>query len=125
MLTMNKFKKVINKRNLWTLAEGKSIGFIEAKYRVGFFIQVDYITYRETSSNFSSNISTELSIGKLSLEKKNMINDIMNKKKPVSIDFSNELYGSPFKGDFFFPSYVEEFTILDEEILNVKDARII
>jgi hypothetical protein len=99
---MNKFKKVINKRNLWTLIEGKSIGFIEAKYRKGFFIQADYITYCETSSNITSNYSTQISIGNLPLEKKNMINNIMNKKKLVSIDFSGKLFGSPFKGDFFF-----------------------
>ena len=38
---MNKFKQMTSKRTFWTLAEGKSIGFIESIYKAGLAEKID------------------------------------------------------------------------------------
>ena len=110
----------IVRRNFWNLCRGKSIGFIESVYRGGVLIQTDFTSFRETSSNLSNGNVIEFSISKLAPNEKKILEDAMYKKIPVTIEFSKELIGSPFKGDLFECRYMNSVKLLNDEVVNVK-----
>lgn len=118
---MNKFKQMTLKRTFWTLAEGKSIGFIESIYKAGIIFPTDFITFRETSSNISSGDIHKFSISKLSIDDRKQLERSMYNKTPVCVDFSNHLIGSPLKGVIEYPSYMNKCVNLDEEKINIKN----
>lgn len=112
---MNAMNK-INKRTLWTIVKGDSIGFIESSYKKGYIIQSDNITFCETFTRISSSEDkVELNTCYLPIEQKNKIKDIMLKKTPVCINGRVDVFGSLFKGDLLAPKYVLDIKELEEE----------
>jgi hypothetical protein len=112
--------KNYGKRTFWNLCNGKSIGFIESVYKAGVFIQTEFASFRETSSNLSNGDVRELSISYLSKEDRELLDKVLDKKIPVMIHFSKDMFGSPFKGDLLESRYIHSIKILNDETLNVK-----
>ena len=108
--------KLINKRCFYTLSKGKKIGYIEGIYKEGYIFQTDFISFRETSSNIAHGNTLELSTT-VFLYKKNeiwLLEDIMNKKKAICIEYTKDLIGLPTHGDLIEPMYLEKIEILKE-----------
>jgi len=110
--------KIIN-RNLFTLVEGKSIGYIDSVYKSGIIFSTNYIQYYEPNSKLS-----KLSTNKIHPDKIKKLEYYMNRKIPICIDFSIHLFGSPLKGDVLFSYYIEDINLLNEEIINIKEESI-
>lgn len=112
-------KTNVTKRGFWQIIHGKSIGFIEANYKTGFIIKTQHITFRETSSNFASNTTINLSVEHLPENRRTRIDAILQKKTPVIVEFSQELLNSPFKGKIIGEMFVLDIRPLNNEVVNV------
>ena len=102
------------------MAHGKSIGFIESMYTDGMFIPCEFINFRVTSSNLASSKTTQISIATLSQEQKYLLEKNMKQKNFICINSSLHLLGSPFIGKICLPVYLNEFTLLGDEVICVK-----
>ena len=112
------------KRQFWNLAKSNSVGYIESVYKLGIFIQNDYITFRETSSILSNGSLIELSIKKLPYNYKEELQSILSRKQPVYVEYTKELVGSPTKGDIFTPLYVTRILPLTKDVINIKSMTV-
>jgi hypothetical protein len=122
----NMIMKTMNKRAFWTLSKGKKIGYIESVYKSGLLFSTDFITFRETSSDLSSGDVIKLSTSKFLIKNKELwlLDKIMHGKKPICIEYSLELYGSPLVGDFARPFYLNSIDILGVELINIRKNEI-
>ena len=108
------------KNHFWTIAHGKTIGFIESMYVEGMVFPCDFINFRETSSNLSSGEIKQISIGTLSREQKYLLEKNMKNRNFICVNTALHLFGSPNIGKMTFPIYLNEFTILGDEVICVK-----
>ena len=126
--TMFKAANILTKlnipaRNFWTLAEGRSIGYIENVGKAGIFFTNKVIKFRETSSNLSNGEVFELSTEKLNKNSCPPLHEIMYKKKPVYVEYNEELFGFPWNGETSGPTYVTKIGLIDDEIININNTK--
>ena len=107
------------KKQLWTLAEGKAIGYIESISKKGLIFKHDCIAFRETSSNLSTGNIFDISLEKSNIEK-NWLEEIMKNKISVCIDFNTQLFSFPTFGNIIKQDYVTNITILRDEVITIS-----
>lgn len=115
------------KRSFYTVSRGKMVGFIEDTYKHGLFFSPEFIAFRKTSSNLSPGRSYEFSIMKMPhvinlKPKRDYIEYLLSNKIPVSIEYSHDVFGAPWKGCTGLGNhalYVHSITALDEERIKV------
>jgi hypothetical protein len=120
--TFSKLNKLCGgpKNRFWTISHGKTIGFIESMYVEGMVFPCDFINFRETSSNLSSGEIKQISIGTLSREQKYLLEKNMKNRNFICVNTALHLLGSPNIGKMTFPIYLNDFTILGDEVICVK-----
>lgn len=106
---------MIIKRTLWTISKGTSIGYIDSIYKEGFFINANYISFRQTNSKYAFPLNTRLNLRHLSLENKQKLNGYLLDKKPIILYFSKEFINCPYKAEMFFETYVTDIDRFDDE----------
>lgn len=108
------------KRALWTVSKGKSIGFIECLGQVGIIHYGNYFSFRETSSQFSSQKPCLFNTRFLSLKEHGRLESFMVHKKPLCIHYKQELFNNPLRGQWLGELYATHIDELQEEIIAIK-----
>ena len=111
---------LILKRGFWNLSKSTSIGFIESSYKAGYLFTTEYISFRQTSSNFSNGDVIEMSVDKMPHQYKSEIEHVMTRRTPVYLEYSVDLIGSPLNGNTLNPIYANKVIPLSNEVVHTK-----
>jgi len=94
------------------------VGYVEQVGTMGVIFTHKYINFRPTTSNLSNHGNIiSISLSKHAEDKVPILKEAMDKRLPVSIDYSGDLIGSPRVGDLCDPIYLIEATI-DHKIVD-------
>lgn len=96
--------KLRTTRKLWTISQGKDIGYIESVKKTGFFWKHNEILFRHTSSNLANGVLFNISLHyMISNPKLSNLSKFMNDRKPVIINYNQQV---PWKNEILGGKYI-------------------
>jgi hypothetical protein len=113
-------KNNTTRKNLWTLAEGKTIGYIENVLKEGIVFKNECIYFRETSSNLSNGQVINISTTKCSTDKELLQKFMMNKTQ-ICVDFHCQLFSFPTHGTSIGQNYATKIEPIGVEVITVQN----
>ena len=107
------------RRKFWTIANGKSIGYIENVLSEGLFFKHPYIHFRQSSSKLSNTKIFLINVIDCNNIKK--LQTYMINREPVYIEFNSQLISSPTRGFIFGQDYATKIEPLDnDDVINIS-----
>jgi hypothetical protein len=103
------------RRKFWTIANGKTIGYIESISSEGFFFKHPCIYFRQSSSNLSN--TNIFLINVIDCNNIDKLQRYMIKRKPVCIEFNSQWISSPNRGFMFGQNYATNIEPLDNLLI--------
>jgi hypothetical protein len=123
---INKMYNKVIKRTFWSISKGNMTGYIEGLHNTGFIFKHDEIFFRKTSSNLANGEEYIMSLEKMNSRTTVItnniyeINQLIRSKKPVVINYEQNIIGLPTKGNIFDPIYISSINKIDDEDINIK-----
>ena len=106
------------RKNFWTVSKGRIVGYVEQMGTVGIMFTHKYIHLRPTTSNLSNHGQIlSISLSKFAEEKEPILREAMNKRLPVTVEYTEDLIGSPRVGFVLEAFYLKEASI-DHKIVD-------
>ena len=115
----------ILKRCFWTISKGQIVGYIEQAGTEGVIFSNKYMSFRPTTSNASSHGNIlDISISKYAEDKLPMIQEAMQKRLPVTIEYEQDLIGSPRVGSILEQVHLKsiKMTLPEDAIHDIREA---